>query len=167
MISIESMTTLILRMTLRSTKTFRTLRRPNKMLPKQLVNFWILNLINIENNIDLSNQCHLLSDLFWKDNCIKVFLLAGCIPSVLGHWSTTIKFMWTVSSSSQYLREIAPKLWWRVSTLQWYVQSFLTNSFYHFVFLQPHRISVKAVDRGGRTSRDPGCTIVIGKSKCW
>ena len=28
----------------------------------------------------------------------------------------------------------------------------------------PHRISVRAIDRNGRYSRDPGCTVVIGKS---
>nr|XP_027202997.1 RIMS-binding protein 2-like isoform X2 [Dermatophagoides pteronyssinus] len=28
----------------------------------------------------------------------------------------------------------------------------------------PHRISIRAIDRNGRHSKDPGCTIVIGKS---
>ncbi|XP_054155497.1 uncharacterized protein LOC128953972 isoform X2 [Oppia nitens] len=28
----------------------------------------------------------------------------------------------------------------------------------------PHRISVRAMDRGGRQSKDPACTVVIGKS---
>lgn len=31
--------------------------------------------------------------------------------------------------------------------------------------IQPHRISIRAMDRNGRHSKDPGCTIVIGKSK--